>query len=83
MAYALQGSTGMWEVVVGLEVHAQIVSNAKLFSGAATAFGAIKRINLAAVVDQYEVGLLTDGTVQRAVNLTDAGFVLQPIGGLG
>ncbi len=40
MAYTLEGSTGLWEVVVGLEVHAQIVSNAKLFSGAATAFGA-------------------------------------------
>jgi aspartyl-tRNA(Asn)/glutamyl-tRNA(Gln) amidotransferase subunit B len=40
MAYTLQGSTGAWEVVVGLEVHAQVVSNAKLFSGAATAFGA-------------------------------------------
>ena len=40
MTYALQGSTGTWEVVVGLEVHAQVISNAKLFSGAATAFGA-------------------------------------------
>ncbi|HXT82535.1 MAG TPA: Asp-tRNA(Asn)/Glu-tRNA(Gln) amidotransferase subunit GatB [Acetobacteraceae bacterium] len=40
MAYALQGSTGSWEVVVGLEVHAQVTSQAKLFSGAATAFGA-------------------------------------------
>jgi len=40
MAYSLQGSTGAWEVVVGLEVHAQVISQAKLFSGAATAFGA-------------------------------------------
>ena len=40
MTYSLQGSTGTWEVVVGLEVHAQVISNAKLFSGAATAFGA-------------------------------------------
>ncbi len=40
MAYAIEGSTGPWEVVVGLEVHAQVISNAKLFSGAATAFGA-------------------------------------------
>lgn len=38
--YRIQGSTGEWEVVIGLEVHAQVVSNAKLFSGAATAFGA-------------------------------------------
>ena len=38
--YRINGATGDWEVVVGLEVHAQVVSNAKLFSGAATAFGA-------------------------------------------
>jgi aspartyl-tRNA(Asn)/glutamyl-tRNA(Gln) amidotransferase subunit B len=38
--YRIQGATGEWEVVIGLEVHAQVVSQAKLFSGAATAFGA-------------------------------------------
>ncbi len=38
--YRIQGATGEWEVVIGLEVHAQVTSNAKLFSGAATAFGA-------------------------------------------
>ena len=40
MSYILQGETGDWEVVIGLEVHAQVISNAKLFSGAATEFGA-------------------------------------------
>ena len=40
MSYAIEGSTGAWEVVVGLEVHAQVISRAKLFSGAATDFGA-------------------------------------------
>src|SRR5579885_2591475 len=35
----IKGATGDWEVVIGLEVHAQVKSNAKLFSGAATAFG--------------------------------------------
>ena len=40
MGYAIEGSTGAWEVVVGLEVHAQVISQAKLFSGAATDFGA-------------------------------------------
>jgi aspartyl-tRNA(Asn)/glutamyl-tRNA(Gln) amidotransferase subunit B len=35
----IRGSTGDWEVVIGLEVHAQVSSNAKLFSGASTAFG--------------------------------------------
>ncbi len=38
--YRIQGATGEWEVVIGLEVHAQITSQSKLFSGAATAFGA-------------------------------------------
>jgi aspartyl-tRNA(Asn)/glutamyl-tRNA(Gln) amidotransferase subunit B len=40
MGYLIEGTTGPWEVVVGLEVHAQVISKAKLFSGAATAFGA-------------------------------------------
>ncbi|WP_292960847.1 Asp-tRNA(Asn)/Glu-tRNA(Gln) amidotransferase subunit GatB [Novosphingobium sp. UBA1939] len=39
-SYRIQGATGDWEVVIGLEVHAQVTSNAKLFSGSATAFGA-------------------------------------------
>ena len=38
--YTIEGTTGPWEVVIGLEVHAQVVSQAKLFSGAATEFGA-------------------------------------------
>jgi aspartyl-tRNA(Asn)/glutamyl-tRNA(Gln) amidotransferase subunit B len=38
--YTIQGASGPWEIVVGLEVHAQVISKAKLFSGAATAFGA-------------------------------------------
>lgn len=38
--YRIRGATGDWEVVIGLEVHAQVVSNAKLFSGASTEFGA-------------------------------------------
>lgn len=40
MSYVIQGETGDWEVVIGLEVHAQVISNAKLFSGASTTFGA-------------------------------------------
>ena len=36
----ITGRTGEWETVIGLEVHAQVVSKAKLFSGAATDFGA-------------------------------------------
>jgi aspartyl-tRNA(Asn)/glutamyl-tRNA(Gln) amidotransferase subunit B len=38
--YRIQGATGEWEVVIGLEVHAQVTSRAKLFSGASTDFGA-------------------------------------------
>jgi aspartyl-tRNA(Asn)/glutamyl-tRNA(Gln) amidotransferase subunit B len=40
MTYTLEGRTGAWEIVCGLEIHAQVISKAKLFSGAATAFGA-------------------------------------------
>src|SRR5215831_14783761 len=35
----IKGATGSWEVVIGMEVHAQVNSQAKLFSGASTAFG--------------------------------------------
>ncbi len=36
----IEGADGPWEMVVGIEVHAQVISKAKLFSGASTAFGA-------------------------------------------
>src|SRR4051794_30493020 len=35
----IRGATGEWEVIVGMEIHAQVTSEAKLFSGASTAFG--------------------------------------------
>jgi aspartyl-tRNA(Asn)/glutamyl-tRNA(Gln) amidotransferase subunit B len=40
MTAVIEERTGLWETVIGLEVHAQVISKAKLFSGAATAFGA-------------------------------------------
>ncbi|MGA9868475.1 MAG: Asp-tRNA(Asn)/Glu-tRNA(Gln) amidotransferase subunit GatB [Acetobacteraceae bacterium] len=40
MTYTIDGATGPWELVIGLEVHAQVISQSKLFSGAATEFGA-------------------------------------------
>ena len=40
MSYVIEGKSGPWEIVCGLEVHAQVISQAKLFSGASTAFGA-------------------------------------------
>src|SRR4249920_4175176 len=38
-AKSIKGQTGEWEVVIGLEVHAQVTSKSKLFSGASTEFG--------------------------------------------
>ncbi len=49
MSYIIQGETGDWEVVVGLEVHCQVISNSKLFSGASTAFGAEPNNNVSFV----------------------------------
>jgi aspartyl-tRNA(Asn)/glutamyl-tRNA(Gln) amidotransferase subunit B len=40
LAELIEGRTGQWEIVIGLEVHAQVTARAKLFSGAATDFGA-------------------------------------------
>jgi aspartyl-tRNA(Asn)/glutamyl-tRNA(Gln) amidotransferase subunit B len=39
MGYVLEGATGAWEIVVGLEVHAQVISESKLFSGASATYG--------------------------------------------
>ncbi|WP_311028368.1 Asp-tRNA(Asn)/Glu-tRNA(Gln) amidotransferase subunit GatB [Mesorhizobium koreense] len=51
------GATGDWEVIVGMEVHAQVTSNAKLFSGASTAFGAEPNANVS-LVDAAMPGML-------------------------
>ena len=55
--YRIHGATGDWEVVIGLEVHAQVTSNAKLFSGAATAFGAEPNTQVS-LVDAAMPGML-------------------------
>ena len=39
MSYIIEGRTGPWELVIGLEVHAQVISKAKLFSGASATYG--------------------------------------------
>ncbi len=49
MAQLIEGQTGSWEVVIGLEVHAQVTAKAKLFSGAATAFGAAPNTQVSTV----------------------------------
>ena len=57
-SYTVSGATGDWEVVVGLEVHAQITATAsKLFSGAATAFGAEPNTQVS-LVDAAMPGML-------------------------
>jgi aspartyl-tRNA(Asn)/glutamyl-tRNA(Gln) amidotransferase subunit B len=55
--YRVTGETGEWEVVIGLEVHAQIVSNSKLFSGASTKFGAEPNTQVS-LVDAAMPGML-------------------------
>ncbi len=53
----IAGATGDWEVIIGLEVHAQVSSNAKLFSGASTEFGAEPNSNVS-LVDAAMPGML-------------------------
>ncbi len=53
----IAGATGDWELVIGLEVHAQISSNSKLFSGASTKFGAEPNSNVS-LVDAAMPGML-------------------------
>jgi aspartyl-tRNA(Asn)/glutamyl-tRNA(Gln) amidotransferase subunit B len=57
MSYLVQGKTGTWEIVIGLEVHAQVISKAKLFSGAATDFGADPNTQVS-LVDAAMPGML-------------------------
>ncbi len=57
MAYLIKGDGNDWEVVIGLEVHAQVVSDAKLFSGAPTAFGAEPNTQVS-LVDAAMPGML-------------------------
>ena len=53
----IAGATGDWELVIGMEVHAQVASKAKLFSGASTKFGAEPNSNVA-FVDAAMPGML-------------------------
>jgi aspartyl-tRNA(Asn)/glutamyl-tRNA(Gln) amidotransferase subunit B len=57
MAYIIEGATGTWELVIGLEVHAQVTSKAKLFSGAATDFGSEPNTQVS-LVDAAMPGML-------------------------
>jgi aspartyl-tRNA(Asn)/glutamyl-tRNA(Gln) amidotransferase subunit B len=53
----IRGATGDWEVVVGMEVHAQVTSKAKLFSGASTEFGGAPNSHVS-LVDAAMPGML-------------------------
>jgi aspartyl-tRNA(Asn)/glutamyl-tRNA(Gln) amidotransferase subunit B len=56
-AKLIKGATGDWEVVIGMEVHAQVASNAKLFSGASTEFGGAPNSHVS-LVDAAMPGML-------------------------
>jgi aspartyl-tRNA(Asn)/glutamyl-tRNA(Gln) amidotransferase subunit B len=56
-AKPIEGATGKWEVVIGMEVHAQVSSKAKLFSGASTEFGAAPNSQVS-LVDAAMPGML-------------------------
>jgi aspartyl-tRNA(Asn)/glutamyl-tRNA(Gln) amidotransferase subunit B len=65
----VKGQTGEWEMVIGLEVHAQVTSNSKLFSGAATEFGAAPNAQVS-LVDAAFPGMLpviNEKCVEQAV----------------
>ncbi|NCO85351.1 MAG: Asp-tRNA(Asn)/Glu-tRNA(Gln) amidotransferase subunit GatB, partial [Rhodobacterales bacterium] len=65
----IAGATGDWELVIGLEVHAQVATAAKLFSGASTRFGAEPNSNVA-FVDAGMPGMLpviNEGCIAQAV----------------
>ncbi len=69
MANLLKGATGDWEMVIGLEVHAQVTSKAKLFSGAPTTFGAEPNTQVS-LVDAAMPGMLpvlNETAVRQAV----------------
>src|SRR3981189_3982154 len=53
----IKGATGDWEMVIGLEVHAQVTSNSKLFSGASTEFGGEPNTHVS-LVDAAMPGML-------------------------
>ncbi len=65
----IKGQTGDWEVVIGIEIHAQVTSNAKLFSGASTAFGGEpnSHVSLVDVAMPGMLPVLNEECVRQAV----------------
>ena len=74
-AYCIQGATGDWEVVLGLEVHAQVISRSKLFSGAATDFGAEPNTQVS-LVDAAMPGMLPTINGECVVQAVRTGLAL-------
>ena len=65
----IEGATGDWEMVIGMEIHAQVTSNAKLFSGASTEFGGDPNSHVS-LVDAAMPGMLpviNEGCVSQAI----------------
>jgi aspartyl-tRNA(Asn)/glutamyl-tRNA(Gln) amidotransferase subunit B len=65
----IKGATGDWEVVIGMEVHAQVTSQSKLFSGASTAFGGAPNSHVS-LVDAAMPGMLpviNDECIKQAI----------------
>jgi aspartyl-tRNA(Asn)/glutamyl-tRNA(Gln) amidotransferase subunit B len=73
--YRIHGATGEWEVVIGLEVHAQVTSNAKLFSGASTEFGAEPNSQVA-LIDAAFPGMLPTPNVECIRQAVRTGMAL-------
>ncbi|CCQ72500.1 Asp-tRNA(Asn)/Glu-tRNA(Gln) amidotransferase subunit GatB [Magnetospira sp. QH-2] len=76
MTYIIEGQTGDWEIVIGLEVHAQVISEAKLFSGAATAFGSAPNSQVS-LVDSAMPGMLPVINKQSVAQAVRTGLGLQ------
>ena len=57
MTYIIKGNTTDWELVIGLEVHCQIISNSKVFSGASATFGAEQNTHVS-FIDAAFTGML-------------------------
>ena len=75
MSTLVSGRTGDWEIVIGMEVHAQVVSNSKLFSGSSAVFGASPN-NHVSLVDAAMPGMLPviNGQCVKQAVLTGLGL---------
>src|SRR3974377_1611530 len=73
----IKGATGDWEVVIGMEVHAQVTSRSKLFSGASTAFGGEPNSHVSPV-DAAMPGMLPVTTGERIKQAVRTGLGRNP-----